>query len=152
MYNFFFMAPTPRRPRPPHYLGFTITLRHTAIGRTPLDEWSAWHTDLYQTTHNTHNRQTFMSPAGFEPAIPESERPQTHALDRTASGTGHLYQITNVIIETLTNYLAPESHFFFVLPFEACTVLCTNHSLADVMILSLKFGKDLTLDLDFHVP
>jgi hypothetical protein len=34
----------------------------------------------------THKRQTFMSPAGFEPATPVSERPQTHALERTATG------------------------------------------------------------------
>ena len=27
-----------------------------------------------------------MTPAGFEPTIPGSERPQTHALDRAASG------------------------------------------------------------------
>jgi len=25
-------------PRPPHYRGFTITLRHTTLGRIPLDE------------------------------------------------------------------------------------------------------------------
>ena len=29
-----------------------------------------------------------MISAGFELAIPASERPQTHALDRTATGTG----------------------------------------------------------------
>jgi hypothetical protein len=29
-----------------------------------------------------------MPPAGFEPAIPASERLQTHALDRVAAGTG----------------------------------------------------------------
>ena len=28
-----------------------------------------------------------MSPTGFEPAIPASDQPQTHALDRAASGT-----------------------------------------------------------------
>jgi hypothetical protein len=39
---------------------------------------------LYLTTHNTHNRETSMPPAGFEPEIPGSERPQTHALDRAA--------------------------------------------------------------------
>jgi len=33
------------------------------------------------TTHNTHNRQTYMPPAGFEPAIPATDRPQTYALD-----------------------------------------------------------------------
>jgi len=30
---------------------------------TPLDEWSARCTDLYLITHNTHNRQTYMSQA-----------------------------------------------------------------------------------------
>jgi hypothetical protein len=29
-----------------------------------------------------------MPPAGFEPAIPVSERPKTHALDRAATGIG----------------------------------------------------------------
>jgi hypothetical protein len=29
-----------------------------------------------------------MPPAEFEPAIPASERPQTHALDRAAIGIG----------------------------------------------------------------
>ena len=29
-----------------------------------------------------------MTPAGFEPAIPACERPQTHALDRAATGIG----------------------------------------------------------------
>ena len=34
-------AATPSGPGSPHYPGFTITLRHTTRGRTPLDEWSA---------------------------------------------------------------------------------------------------------------
>jgi hypothetical protein len=34
-------ATTPLGPGPPHYRGFTITLRNTTLGRTPLDEWSA---------------------------------------------------------------------------------------------------------------
>ena len=29
-----------------------------------------------------------MTPVGLEPAIPASERPQTHALDRAATETG----------------------------------------------------------------
>ena len=32
-----------------------------------------------------------MPPVGFEPAIPASERPQTHALDRAATGTDIKY-------------------------------------------------------------
>ena len=32
-----------------------------------------------------------MPPAGFEPAIPAGDRPQTLALDRLASGIGYYY-------------------------------------------------------------
>jgi len=56
-------------------MGFTITLRHTTLGMDPLDEASACRTDLFLTTHNTHNRQTPITPAGFEPAIPANELP-----------------------------------------------------------------------------
>ena len=35
-----------------------------------------------------HSQQTSMPPTGFKPSIPTSERPQSHALDRTASGIG----------------------------------------------------------------
>jgi hypothetical protein len=82
-YSLFF---PPSGPGLPHYPGCTITLRHTTLGSTPLDEWSARCRDLYITTHNTHKRQTSMSPVGFEPAIPASARPQTHALDHAATG------------------------------------------------------------------
>jgi len=64
------------------------SLRRTTLGRTPLDEWSARRRDVYLTTHNTSNRQTSMPPAGFEPAVSASKRPQTHALVRVATGTG----------------------------------------------------------------
>jgi hypothetical protein len=78
----------PSGSEPPHYPGFMITLRHTTLGRTPLDERSARRRDLYLITHNTHKRQTSMPPAEFEPTIPASERLQTHALDRAATGNG----------------------------------------------------------------
>jgi len=61
------------------------TQRRTAVGRTPLDEWSARRRDLYLTTHDTHNRQTSMPPVGFEPhdlnwraAADRSLRPRGH--------------------------------------------------------------------------
>jgi hypothetical protein len=63
-------------------------LRHTTVGRSPLDEGPARRRDLYLTTHNTHKRQTSMPLVGFEPTILVSERPQTHVLDRTATGIG----------------------------------------------------------------
>jgi hypothetical protein len=72
------------------FRGFTITKcdREAIFGRTPLDEGPARRRDLYLTTHNTHKRQTSMPPVGFEPTILLSKRPQTHALDRTATGIG----------------------------------------------------------------
>jgi hypothetical protein len=61
-------------------------LRHTTVGRTPLDEGPARRRDIYLTTYNTHKRQISMPPVGFKPTILVSERPKTHALDRTATG------------------------------------------------------------------
>ena len=51
------------------------TQRRITVGRTPLDEWSVRHRDLYLTTHKTHSRQTSMPPVGFEPTISAGERP-----------------------------------------------------------------------------
>ena len=74
---------------PPHSWGFLDhTQWRTTVGRTPLEEWSARRRDLYLTTHNTHNRETSMPPVGFELTISAGERPQTYALDRTATATG----------------------------------------------------------------
>jgi len=75
---FFFVA---LRPNAGHgLLILDHTQRRTTVGRTPLDKWSARRRDLYQTTHNTHNRQISMPPVGFEPTISAGERPQTYAL------------------------------------------------------------------------
>jgi hypothetical protein len=68
-----------------HLITLNDTHTHTVRG-TPLDEGSAHRRDLYMTTHKIHKRRTFMSPAGIEVAIPASERPQTHVLDRAATG------------------------------------------------------------------
>jgi len=65
--------------------------RRTTACRTHLDEWSAPRRDLYLTTHNTHNRQTSVTPVGLEPTISAGERPQTYALDRAATGTGKTF-------------------------------------------------------------
>ena len=81
---------SPSGSGPPHCRGFKITLRYTTLGRTLLTELSARRRDLHLTTHNTHKRQTYKHPAGFEPTVPASERSQTHALDRAATGIDSL--------------------------------------------------------------
>ena len=50
----------------------------------PDAETSTWQ-------HNTHNRQTSTPPVGFEPAIPESQQPQSRALDCMVTGIGLLF-------------------------------------------------------------
>ena len=90
-FYFFLWRCAPTRAMATSFMRFLDhTQRHTTVGRAHLDEWSARRRDLYLTTHNTNNRQTSMPPAGFEPATPASERPQTHALDRAATKLGGL--------------------------------------------------------------
>ena len=72
---------------------FTLNDTHMhshSLGRAPLDEGSARRRELYLTTHNTHKSQISMLPTGFETAIPDSEGPQTRALNRAATGIGDL--------------------------------------------------------------
>ena len=69
IYIFFLWRCGPTRGMASKFLMFLDHIRHATVGRTPLDEWSARRRDLYLTTHNTHNRQTYMPPAGFEPSI-----------------------------------------------------------------------------------
>ena len=73
----------------------TFNDKHT-LGRTPLDEGSARRRELCLTTHNTHKTPTSMPPAGFEPTIPASERRQSHALDRTATGIGSIVMTSGI--------------------------------------------------------
>jgi hypothetical protein len=68
----------------------TITLRYTTLDRTPLDEWSAQTNDLYLTEHTTYTRQTLMTLAWFELAVPVGERPQAHALESAITMLGKI--------------------------------------------------------------
>jgi hypothetical protein len=74
-----------------------IALNHTHTHlflRTTLCEESVRRRDLYlynpQYSQGTNTR----TPAGFEPAIPASWRPQTYALERVATGIGGYYLTT----------------------------------------------------------
>jgi hypothetical protein len=45
-----------------------------------------------------------MPPLGFEPTIRASARPQTHALDRAATGIAFISQVTLMILGAITRY------------------------------------------------
>jgi len=74
----------PSGPWLPLCRSFLITLRRKTPGVSPPDERAAGFRDLYLATRDTH-REISMPPAGFEPAIPASERPHTHDIYRTAT-------------------------------------------------------------------
>jgi hypothetical protein len=82
-------ATAPNAPGPPHCPGLTITHRHTTLGRTLSGREISPSQRL--TIHNTQKRQTSVPLAGFEPAIPASERPQTVAVDRAAAAIDRLW-------------------------------------------------------------
>jgi hypothetical protein len=56
--HFFPNVATVHRSVTPHYQSFTITLRHSTLGRILLNERSARWRDLYLTKHTTHKKQT----------------------------------------------------------------------------------------------
>jgi len=75
----------PSGPGPPHYRGFTVTLRHTTLGRTALEEWSA---RLRYPDPTTHNTQNIHYASGGIRTRNSSRRSKTWALDRVATGIG----------------------------------------------------------------
>jgi hypothetical protein len=64
----------------------------------------ARHRDLYLTTHNTHKRHTSLPTEESEPAIPASDRSQTHGQGKRSSATNY-YTNENLAVEQL--------HFLF---------------------------------------
>ena len=73
------------------------TQRRTTDSWSPLDEKSACRSDLYLTTHNTHNRKTSISPLGFEPTISAGERRQTYAWTARPLGTALCVSVADII-------------------------------------------------------
>jgi hypothetical protein len=58
---------------------------------------------FHATVLTSNTTQTSVPPTGFEPTILVSERPQTHALDRTAAGIGCYEVYCNKIGKTVKN-------------------------------------------------
>jgi len=101
----FFCGPTVSSgPGSSQQPGFTITLRHTTLGISPLDEWSALRREFYMTTQHSQVRDIH-AVGRIEIPIPISVRSQTHALDRAAAGIG----------DGLC-YLPPKANIFLAAP------------------------------------
>jgi hypothetical protein len=93
------------------------SIRHTTVGKAPLEEGWTRHRGLYLTTHNIHNRRTSMPPGGFEPAIPTSDRPETFTLDSSAAGIGEISQCNIWATVWMSRNLIPiQSNALFFMP------------------------------------
>ena len=86
IYSYCYCTTAPSGSGPPQCWGFMITLRHTTVGRTPLDEWSVRRRDLYLSQQTDIHAST-----GFDPATPASLLPQTQTLDHAANGIGFVF-------------------------------------------------------------
>jgi hypothetical protein len=100
-------------------LMITITLRHTTISRTLLDEWSARRWDLYLTTHNTYKRHTYTPSGGIRAHNPSKRAaadprriPRRH-WDRCSLSVG------GRTVEKFATYMRCE----FVVVFVSCVVI-----------------------------
>jgi hypothetical protein len=57
LFNYFPLLCSPAHTMASSFTRFLDHTRHTTVGRTPPDEWSAHRRDIYLTTCHTHNRQ-----------------------------------------------------------------------------------------------
>ena len=100
-----------------------------------------------QTNDTTqHPRQASMSPVGFEPTISAGERPQTYALDGTATRTGRSH--TNTKFQTEVHQRAAKiysSEFFTKCPSQYSR--CSPHLTRQ---LTQSFRRNTPVDPNLH--
>ena len=101
----------------PLYGGFMITLRHTTLSRTPLDEWLAHHRDIYLTTHNSHNRHPWplriRTRNSRKQAATDSLHKSRSHLDRQCVHLMHqIHALTvyNITVTSIRHVLAGQFH------------------------------------------
>ena len=125
---------------PPHCRGFTTH------ADTPYSLGLPWKSDKpdaenFTWQNSTPKRQTSMSPAGFEPSIPTSEKPQTNPLDRMA--TGIIFQmlilrnyVNSIVARNRVTYVATlmmdNSIWYWYFAMAACFGLSLDHLQANV--------------------
>ena len=87
-------------PRPHHCRGFIISLRHTTLSRSPLDQWSARRRDLYLTKHIKLTRDRH--PCHRRDSNPQSQqascrRPTPYTARALGSANPHGLDLSNFI-------------------------------------------------------
>jgi hypothetical protein len=78
------------------------TQRHTTVGRTSLDEWSARRRDLYLTTHTTQ-QTNIHAPSGIRTRSPSRRTSTDLRLRSLGTGIGFCYLLLCVILSYFAN-------------------------------------------------
>jgi len=105
-------TPPPFEPIAGHGLPlrvFAITRTRTTLGRTPLDEWSARHRDLYLTTQNTHMRK-IPCPGGIRTHYPG----QRAAADTRLRPRGHWDRLNVKMFKLIFNFRIPKASLYSI--------------------------------------
>jgi hypothetical protein len=94
-----------------HLITLNDTHKHSVgllwMSDQPVAETSTWqHTTLTTDIH---------APAGFEPSIPASDWPQSHALDRAATGIGSKGRYVTYLYATRKPMIRLWERFFFTI-------------------------------------
>jgi len=111
------------------------TWRHTTVGRTPLDEWSARRRDLYLTTHDTHNRQISMPLVGFKPTISAGEWPAAADRSRDCSAPARTHAHTHTYI-CMCVYIYTHIYIYIYVCVCACVLVHYSHENGKLKISS----------------
>jgi hypothetical protein len=121
---FFRGATAPSGPGPPHCRGFTITIRHITLGKTPLDLWSGLrkqHTTLTRDRHPCPRRNSnpqSQQASGRRPT-PQTARPLASTGEKWASSIRFRQEIitptdhTVAVVTSDAYHSAPTSRFQF---------------------------------------
>jgi hypothetical protein len=125
-------------------------IRHTTLGKTPLNELPARRRDLYLTTHNTQKRQIFMSPAGFKPAVPGSERPQANAVDRAATGMCLLFVYLSLFSQVIFLVLPVLLRVHPIATFDLMNLVILRVIIAEVPYIHRKYNDILSATLVWY--
>jgi hypothetical protein len=105
-------------------------LRHTTLGRTTLDEWPARSRDFCLTTHNPHNRQTYMPPVGYFLPVRGFPPPpwSIFVLFKSFRPSCHFTFHATVLTTNTTQTSMPQVGFFFPVPLFPFDPFCTFKS------------------------
>ena len=106
---------------------------------------------FWRPRHNMAvSRRSYCAPAGFEPAIPASERPQTHALDLLDAGIGVYCNCDSQSVSSVCLYLITSLFINWMFSFVFTLLKCHLHSI-DIILIPNFLVHSLYFTMKLHL-